>query len=191
MSSFLSRLRERPVKEKKIIAIGTSAGVTLLIFVMWFVSLQFGVDEERERTPGFFEGLRVHTDQFFSEAGEVVSETERSYKEGDIAKLVEFMRFMEELEKIDMTATSSDPETAEIKKEILELVDLMEERYDKKDLTSEEEEELYVEMLEMEERLFDLLVRLMEKKTGKYPEFMDNKLDEEELPDEDFEEEEF
>lgn len=187
MVPFLNRLREKPVREKRFIAIGVSAGATLLIFVIWFMNLQFSVDDGGERTPGFFEGLRFYTGQFIFEAGEVVSETEKSYKEGDLAKLIEYVKVME---GEDLMATTSDPEMTRIQEGIMELLEQTEELQAQENST-QEKEELYFEMLKIEEELFVLINLLKDRKEKEGSELVEDVPEEEDLLKESFEEEEF
>lgn len=51
MSSLLQRLRQKPDDEKKRIAVGTSAAITGLIFVMWVTVLNNGFTNLEATTP--------------------------------------------------------------------------------------------------------------------------------------------
>lgn len=51
MSSLLQRLRQKPDDEKKRIAVGTSAAITGLIFVMWVTVLNNGFTDLEATTP--------------------------------------------------------------------------------------------------------------------------------------------
>ncbi len=103
MFSFLDNLKKRSEKEKKIISISVSAGVTFLIFIIWFMNLNFEIsDEETETEKGLIGGLGKYKDDFLSETRELVSDTEKSYKESDVAKARELFSILEKYNDMDV-----------------------------------------------------------------------------------------